>query len=336
LSPAIERGNVLGKVFIARPIFDEAIQLLKKDTEVHANSEDRVLSKQELIANLKHVNGAITLLTDAIDEEVLRNAPGLKVVANFAVGFNNIDVDAATRSGVVVTNTPGVLTETTADFAWTLMMAAARRVVEADRFARGGKFKCWGPKMFLGYDVFGKRLGLVGLGRIGQAVARRAKGFAMKVLFHDNEIPDSIASELGVERVAVDDLLRTCDFISLHVPLTPDTRHLLNDRTFAMMKPTCIVVNSSRGPVIDEKALVRALKQGRIAGAGLDVFENEPAIDTDLLEMDNVVLAPHIASASHETRLKMCMMAAENLISALKGERPRNLVNADVWDRRRR
>ncbi len=324
------------KVYVTRPVFDEAIDRLRREFEVELNTEDRILPKQELIAHLGDKDGALTLLTDAIDLELLQSTPRLKVVANFAVGFNNVAVDSATQLGVVVTNTPGVLTETTADFAWTLLMAAARRVVEADKFARAGKFKAWGPKMFLGYDIYGKTLGLVGLGRIGQAVARRAAGFNMRVVFHDPEsIPDRIIKELGVTRLPFDELLRVSDFISLHVPLFPETHRLLNDHTFALMKPTCIVINTSRGPVVDEKALVRAVRDGKIAGAGLDVFEREPEIEPELFAMENVILAPHIASASHETRLRMCMMAADNLIAALKGERPPNLVNPQVWDKRR-
>jgi len=325
------------KVYVTRPVFDGAIDRLRREFEVELNTEDRILPKQELIAHLGDKDGALTLLTDAIDLELLQSTPRLKVVANFAVGFNNVAVDSATKLGVVVTNTPGVLTETTADFAWTLLMAAARRVVEADKFARAGKFKAWGPKMFLGYDIYGKTLGLVGLGRIGQAVARRAAGFNMRVVFHDPEsIPDRIIKELGVTRLPFDELLRVSDFISLHVPLFPATHHLLNDHTFALMKPTCIVINTSRGPVVDEKALVRAVRDGKIAGAGLDVFEREPEIEPELFAMENVILAPHIASASHETRLRMCMMAADNLIAALKGERPPNLVNPEVWDKRRK
>ncbi len=325
------------KVYVTRPVFDGAIDRLRREFEVELNTEDRILTKQELTAHLRDKDGALTLLTDAIDLELLQSTPRLKVVANFAVGFNNVAVDSATQLGVVVTNTPGVLTETTADFAWTLLMAAARRVVEADKFARAGKFKAWGPKMFLGYDIYGKTLGLVGLGRIGQAVARRAAGFNMRVVFHDPEsIPDRIIKELGVTRLPFDELLRVSDFISLHVPLFPETHHLLNDHTFALMKPTCIVINTSRGPVVDEKALVSAVRDGKIAGAGLDVFENEPEIEPELFAMENVILAPHIASASHETRLRMCMMAADNLIAALKGERPPNLVNPEVWDKRRK
>ncbi|PYS52240.1 MAG: D-glycerate dehydrogenase [Acidobacteria bacterium] len=324
------------RVYVTRPIFDQAVERLKREAHLEINSDERVLSPSELVSHLREADGAVTLLTDIINREVLEACPGLKVVANFAVGFNNVDINAATELGVIVTNTPGVLTETTADFAWTLLMAAARRVVEADKFARAGKFKAWGPKMFLGHDVYGKTLGLVGLGRIGQAVARRASGFNMKVVFYDAEpIPDEIIQELRVTRVPLDELLRTSDFISLHVPLLAETRHLMNDRTFAMMKPTCVVVNTSRGPVVDEKALVRALKNGKIAAAGLDVFEREPEIEPELLDMDSVVIAPHIASASHETRLKMCMMATENLLAVLKGNRPPNFVNPEVWDKRR-
>ncbi len=324
------------KAYVTRPVFDEAVEKLRREVDVELNAEDRILSRKELIERLRDKDGALTLITDAIDLEVLESAPKLKVVANFAVGFNNVAIDAATKMGVVVTNTPGVLTETTADFAWTLLMAAARRVVEGDKFGRAEDRWVWGPKMFLGYDVFGKTLGLIGLGRIGQAVARRAAGFNMRVVFHDPEpIPEQVVKDLGVTRLPLDELLRVSDFISLHVPLFPETHHLLNDRTFSLMKPTCIVINTSRGPVVDEKALVRALKEKKIAGAGIDVFEREPEIEPELRKLENAVIAPHIASASHETRLKMCMMAADNLLAVLKGNRPPNLVNPEVWDKRR-
>jgi len=327
---------VTARIYVTRPIFDQGVERLKREVHVEVNSDERVLSKSELISHLREADGALTLLTDIINREVLDACPRLKVVANFAVGFNNVDIEAATERGVIVTNTPGVLTETTADFAWTLLMAAARRVVEADRFARAGKFKMWGPKMFLGHDVYGKTLGLIGLGRIGQAVARRASGFNMKVVFHDAEpIPEQVLQDLRVTPAPLEELLRISDFISVHVPLLAETKHLLSDRTFAMMKPTCVVVNTSRGPVVDEKALVRALKNGKIAAAALDVFEREPEIEPELFDIDNVVIAPHIASASHETRLKMCMMAAENLLASLKGNRPPNLVNPEVWGKRR-
>lgn len=328
---------MLGKIFVTRPIFEETLDLLRKQVQVEINAEDCVLGKPELLSRIKDVDAILPLLTDTIDREVLQTPPRLKVVANFAVGFNNIDLDAATELGIPVTNTPGVLTETTADFAWTLLMAAARRVVEGDAFTRAGKFKAWGPQMLLGYDVFGKVLGVIGLGRIGQSVARRASGFDMEVLYYDTvEIPQKVVEELRVRNASLEEIFKTSDFISLHVPLLPETHHLLNDRAFSMMKASCIVVNTSRGPVIDEKALVRALRDRRIAAAGLDVYEREPHIEPELLEMQNVVLAPHIASASKETRLKMCTMAAENLLSALQGQRPKNLVNTEVWDKRRR
>ena len=322
-------------VYVTQPVLPEALEFLRTHAPLEFNSENRVLGKGELIDRLRDADAAMTLLTDVIDAAVLEAVPRLKVVANVAVGFNNVDVQTATRLGVAVTNTPGVLTETTADFAWTLLMSAARRLGEAERYTRDGKFKGWGLQSFLGHDVYGKTLGIVGFGRIGRAVARRARGFGMNILYFSRTTAADAAAELGARAVSLEELLSVSDFVSLHVPLTPETRQLLNDRTFAMMKPNCVVVNTSRGPVIEEKALVRALKSGRIAGAGLDVYEREPAIEPELFELENVVLAPHIASASRETRLKMCMMAAENLVSVLKQSRPPNLVNAEVWEKRR-
>lgn len=323
------------RVFITQGVFDEAVAFLKSRFDVRGNATDRILTPEELREEARDAQGVLSLLTDRIDQAFLDACSRLKVVANFAVGYNNIDVEAATRSGVLVTNTPGVLTETTADFAWCLLMAAARRVVEGDRYTRAGRFTAWGPKLLLGHDVFGKTLGVVGLGRIGQAVARRAKGFNMNVVCYDTQpVPEEVLTELEARAVPLAQVYRESDFISLHVPLVPETRHLLDDDAFGTMKPNCIVINTSRGPVVDEAALVRALASGRIAAAGLDVYEREPRIEQALLGMDNVVLAPHIASASGETRLRMCMMAAENLAAALTGERPPNLVNADLWDAR--
>jgi glyoxylate reductase len=325
------------KIYVTRPIFDEALEKLKRVAHVAVSPEDRVLSRQELLTHLRDADGALIFVTDTIDAETLDAVPNLKAIANFAVGVNNIAVDAATARGVIVTNTPGVLTETTADFAWMLLMAAARRVVEGDRFIRAGEFKVWSPWMFLGHEVHGQTLGIIGLGRIGRAVARRARGFNMRVVFYNpNPVPAAVTDELGAISLPLQELLQISDFISLHVPLVPETHHLLNDDAFALMKPTCVVVNTSRGPVVDEKALVRALKNGTIAAAGLDVYEREPDIEPGLLESDNVVMAPHIASASRATRMKMGMMAADNLAYALKGERPPNLVNPEVWDKRRR
>jgi glyoxylate reductase len=327
----------LGKVFVTRPVFEEALVMLRKDAEVKANTVDDVLPKSELIRHLQTADGVVSLLTDVIDREVLEAVPNVKVVSNVAVGYNNIDIETATRLGIQVTNTPGVLTETSADFAWALLMAAARRVVEGDKFTRAGKFKVWGLQMLLGHDVFGKTLGIVGLGRIGQAVARRAAGFGMKTIFYNSRPPrEEITRELGARPVALDELFATADFVTLHVPFLPETRHLVNDRTLALMKPTSILINTARGPVVDEKALVRALKEKKISGAALDVYEREPEIEPELLDMDNVVLAPHIGSASIETRKRMCTMAAENLLTAFKGDRPPNLVNPEVWDKRRK
>jgi glyoxylate reductase len=326
-----------GKVYITRPVLPEAVDFLRKSATVEINETDTAPSRAELINRLRTVDVAVTQLTDAMDASVLSELPQLKAVTNIAVGFNNVDVDAATRLGIAVTNTPGVLTETTADFAWALLMAAARRVAEADRYVRAGKFSAWGLQLLLGYDIHGKTLGVVGFGRIGQSVARRALGFGMKVVFFDPmPVPEGVAAETGATAVALDELLKMSDFISLHVPLVAETEHLLNDAAFDRMKTNAIVVNTSRGPVIDEKALVRALRNQRIAGAGLDVYEREPTIEPELLTMDNIVLAPHIASASRETRLKMCMMAAESAIAVLEGQKPQNLVNPTVWDRRRR
>ena len=326
-----------GRVFVTRRVFDEAIDLLRESFDVEGNATDRILSPEELRSASAPVDGLLSLLTDTVDARFLDACPRLRVISNFAVGFNNIDLGAATARGILVTNTPGVLTETTADFAWCLLLGAARRVAEADRMVRAGLFDAWGPRMLLGHDVFGKVLGIVGLGRIGQAVARRASGFDMKVVYHDAQpVPSEIAEAVNAERVELEELYRRSDFISVHVPLLEETRHLLDEAAFKAMKPTCIVVNTSRGPVVDEKALVSALESGWIAGAGLDVYEREPAIEEALLTMDNVTLAPHIASASHETRLRMCMMAAENLVAGLRGQRPANLVNEDVWGHQRR
>ena len=330
------RQLVLGKILVTKPIFPEATEFLKRQVAIDANLEDRVLSKQELISRLQGKQGAVTLLTDIIDTEVLESVPDIRIVCNIAVGFNNVDIENASRLGILVTNTPGVLTETTADFAWTLLMAAARRVVEGDSFARSGQWKAWGLQMLLGHDVFGKTIGILGFGRIGQAVARRALGFNMTVQYYDSQPVPASAVPPGVKSVSLETLFATSDFISVHVPLLPETTHLLNDKTFAAMKSNCIVVNTSRGPVVDEKALARALKSGRIAAAGLDVFEREPQIEPALIELRNVVLAPHIASASHETRLKMCLMAAENLVAGLRGEQPPNLVNPEALGNRRK
>jgi lactate dehydrogenase-like 2-hydroxyacid dehydrogenase len=322
------------QVLVTRKVFEEALTLLGKQFIVESNQRDLALPPPQFAKKLRGKAAAMILLTDLVDDRLLAQCPDLKIVANIAVGYNNIDVKACTGRGVMVTNTPGVLDDTTADFAWTLLMAAARRVVESDNYFRAGKWKGWGLMQFMGYDVHHKTLGIVGLGRIGKGVARRAQGFDMRVIYTDVQRADeSTEREYGVMYVDKRTLLRESDFVSLHVPLFPATRHYLSDAEFALMKRTAILVNAARGPILDEKALVRALKEGKLAGAGLDVYEQEPKCERALLYMKNVVLAPHTASASIETRLRMAMMAAENIVAGLRGQRPPNLVNPEVLPR---
>ncbi len=321
------------KVLISQRIFDEAVAFVKRDFEVEESRSDLPLNKRLLIQKLQGKAGAIILLTDQIDESLLSGCRDLKIICNVAVGYNNIDIEACTRRKIMVTNTPGVLDDTTADFTWALLLAAARRVVEADQFLRSLEWKRWGLMDFLGYDIHHKVLGICGLGRIGQGVARRAKGFDMQILYTDvSRVASTIEENLGARFVDKKTLLSESDFVTLHVPLLPETTHYITTAEFSWMKPTSILINASRGPVVDEKALVQALKEGKIAGAGLDVYENEPEVEPDLIEMKNVVLAPHIASASYDTRLRMTMMAAENLVAGLTGKRPPNLVNPEVLD----
>ena len=318
-------------VFVTRRIPQPGIDLLLEHCErVDVNPEDRVLTREERLEGVRGRDGVVCLLTDPMDEEVFEAAKGAKIFANYAVGYNNIDVEAATRHGVMVTNTPGVLTDATADMAWALLFAVARRIVESDRYNRAGKFKGWGPMLFLGGDITGQTLGIVGAGRIGTAMALRSVGFKMSVLYTDAVRNETLERELGAEQVDLDELLRTSDFVSIHVPLMPETTHLIGARELDLMKETAYLINTSRGPVVDEKALVEALKAKKIAGAGLDVYENEPEMAPGLAELDNAVLAPHIASATVQTRTKMAMMAAGNLVAGLKGETPPNLVNPEV------
>lgn len=322
------------KVLVTRKLPDEAMRLLYETCEVELNPYDRVMTEDELIEGLNGKQGLLCLLTDTINAEIMDAAKNLKVISNYAVGFNNIDVKAATERRILVTNTPGVLTETTADLAWALLMAAARRIVEADAFMRRGEYKGWGPMLFLGGDVFGKTLGLIGMGRIGSAVARRAAGFNMRVLYYDvNRLSEDEERALGLEHVGFDEILKESDFVSLHVPLVPSTRHLIGAKELSLMKPTSYLINTSRGPVVDEKALVGVLRSRRIAGAGLDVYENEPEMAPGLRELENVVLLPHIASASVDTRTRMGIMAARNVIAGLAGELPPNCVNPEVFSK---
>jgi len=319
------------ELFLTRKLPAMAMNRLEEHFRMRVNSHDRVLTNDEIVAGVRNADILLCLLTDTIDRQIIDAGEQLRGIVNYAVGYNNIDVDYATARGLPVTNTPGVLTQTTADMAWALMFAAARRIVEADRHTRAGLFAGWGPLHFLGVDVYGATLGVVGAGRIGEAVARRAAGFDMQVLYSDEQPRPALESDLNARRVPLDDLLRQSDFVSLHVPLLPQTRHLVGERELRLMKPTAVLVNTSRGPVVDEAALVEALRGGVIAAAGLDVYENEPALAQGLVELNNAVLAPHIASASHDTRTRMGLMAADNAIAIAHGKRPPQLVNPEVW-----
>ncbi len=318
-------------VYVTSEIPEKGLELLEKECELGVNRKGRVLTKEEIIKNIKGAEGIITLLGDTIDREVIESNPELKAIANYAVGYNNIDVDAATELGIAVSNTPGILTETTADLTWALIMATARRIVESDRFTRKGKFKGWMPKLMLGTDVYGKTLGIVGFGRIGQAVGRRAKGFQMEVIYNKrNPLSAEEEKELGATYYELDDLLKEADFVSINAPLNDSTHHLIGEREFGLMKNSAILINSGRGPIVDESALVDALKEGQIAAAGLDVYEDEPEVHPELIDMDNVVLLPHIGTASVETREAMAVMVAEDVLAGLKGEKIPHIVNPDV------
>jgi glyoxylate reductase len=319
-----------GTLLISRHLPEAALALARTRASVRLPVQDRRLERDELTAHLQDADGLVCLLTDAIDEALLARAPRLRVVANVAVGYNNIDVPAATRRRIVVTNTPGVLTETTADFTWALLLATARRVAEGDAFTRAGRFTEWGLMLLLGGDIHGKTLGILGLGRIGRAVARRAQGFAMRILYHDAVRDPEAERGLGVVYCEKDTVLREADFVTLHVPLLPETHHYIDARELRLMKPTAYLVNAARGPVVHEAALVHALREGWIAGAGLDVYEEEPRVHPGLLECRNAVLAPHIASASRETRLRMATMAVEDALAVLEGRRPAHPVNPEV------
>jgi glyoxylate reductase len=318
------------KVFATRPLFPDARAILDATCDVEYFPPGESLSRPDLLRRVKDKEGLVCLLTDPVNEELLRNAPKLRIASNVAVGFDNIDLAACTKRGVVVTNTPGVLDETTADFAWALMMTVARRIPEGEALARSGKWTGWDLDQLVGTDVWGKTLGVVGFGRIGRAMARRAGGFKMKVLYHDaTRVAEDVEQELKAEFRDFNSLLAESDFVSVHVPLTPDTRAMLSGPKLFRMKPTAFLINTSRGPVVDENGLVAALEAGKIAGAALDVYENEPFILPGL-KRNNVVLAPHIASASLETRTKMACIAAENMTALFRGRRPPNILNPEV------
>jgi glyoxylate reductase len=314
-------------IFISQPIPRAGIEMLEEaGFAVEINPEDRVLTKEELLDGCRGKDGLLCLLTDTIDREFLYQMGQLKGIATMAVGYNNIDVAAAAEKGIPVTNTPGVLTDATADLAWALLMATARRLPEAERYLRSGEFKNWGPMLFLGGDLRGRTLGIVGAGRIGTAVGLRSRGFGMNIVYTDPEKNRILEEELGARRVKLNTLLQEADYITLHVLLTEETRRLIGRREFKLMKNSAHLINTSRGPVVDEEALVEALQSGMIAGAGLDVFEKEPHIHPALLSIPNAVLLPHIGSATIETRTKMARMAAENLVAMMRGEEPENQV----------
>jgi glyoxylate reductase len=318
------------RVLLMHPILDPGPAILADASEVIPYPPERPLDEPSIRQAAEGCVGIVSQLMDPIRETVL-STPGLKCVSNVAVGFDNIDVAAATAHKVMVTNTPGVLDDATADFAFTLLMSTARRVVEADNFTRSGKFHGWAIDMMLGQDVYGATLGIVGMGRIGRGVAHRAKGFNMRVLYYDPQpLPREAEEQLGATRADLNRLIAESDFISVHTPLTKETQHLIGTPQFNAMKRTAILVNTSRGPVIDEAALVEALKGQKLAGAGLDVYEREPAVHPGLVAMPNVVLTPHIASATVHTRSEMSAMAARNMATAVRGGRPPNLLNPEV------
>ncbi|GAB4504921.1 MAG: D-glycerate dehydrogenase [Anaerolineales bacterium] len=320
------------RVFVTRIIRDKGLDLVKEACQAEVWPEELPPSREVLLERVRGVDGLLCLLTDRIDAEVMDAAgPRLKVISNHAVGFDNIDVAAATARGIPVGNTPGILTDATADMAFALMMAAGRRVVEAEKFLRAGQWKTWSPSLLLGVDFAGATLGIVGFGRIGQAVAKRATGFDMRIRYYD---PGASASPPGLPAVStdLDTLLAESDFVSIHVPLTPETRHLVNAAFLAKMKPTAVLVNTARGGVLDQEALYQALKQRRIFAAALDVTDPEPLpLDSPLLELDNCIIMPHIASASVKTRDNMALLAAQNLLAGLRGERLPHCVNPEVY-----
>jgi glyoxylate reductase len=320
------------KAYITRELPERGLKKIKEHFDAEVWPEYAPPPKKVIVDKVATVDALVSLLSDKIDPEVFNAAPKLKIVSQLAVGFDNIDIAEATRRGIYVTNTPEVLTDTTADFAWALLMAIARRVAEADKYVRTGKWKVsWHPAMLSGRDIYGATIGIIGAGRIGYAVAKRAKGFDMRVLFYDVIPRPEMEKDLRAKKVDLDTLLKESDFVSVHVPLMKETHHLVNAQKLSLMKKTAYLINNSRGPVVDEKALYEALRKGQIAGAGLDVFEQEPTpVDNPLLKLDNVVVAPHISSASLETRAKMSEMVAENLVAFFEGKRPPNLVNSDV------
>lgn len=316
------------KVLVTREVFDDVLEYLARHFEVTSNQSDQPFTPEELARQLADKAGAMTVLTDCIDAALLARCPRLRAVCNIAVGYNNIDLDACRAAGVMATNTPGVLDDATADFTWALILATARRLTEAEAWLRAGQWKGWKLKQFLGHDVHGATLGIIGFGRIGQAVARRARGFDMKILYYSrHRVAPDIERACHARHAPLDELLAACDIVTIHTPYSSATHHLIGARELARMKPDAILIHAARGGVVDDAALIAALKSGTIAAAGLDVFENEPELNPEFLALKNVVLAPHIASATTRTRHRMAMLAAENLVAALTTGKPPNLLN---------
>jgi glyoxylate reductase len=324
------------RIYVTRPLPEAAMRLLDGVVEYRLwDREDSPVPRETLLREVVDVEGIICLITEKMDAEVIDRARRCRVISQVAVGYDNVDVAAATRRGILVTNTPGVLTETTADMAWALLLATARRVVEGDKFTRSGRWKTWELMAFTGQDVYGATLGIIGLGRIGAAIARRARGFAMSILYNNRHRAEAAEGELGARYVGLDDLLHQSDFVVISCALTPETRHLIGERQLGLMKPTAVLVNIARGPIVDQRALYRALVDGKIWAAGLDVLEVEPVpMDEPLLKLDNVVVPPHLGSGSINTRTKMAAMAVENCLAGVTGRMPPNAVNPEALEHR--
>jgi len=320
------------KVLVTRKIYERPLQLLQEKAEVTMHLEPRAMASEEIMAALPGKMGMLAMGSDRVSPSVLEAGKDLKIVANNAVGFNNIDVEAGTRLKIAVTNTPDVLTDTTADLSFALILGVARRLMEADRFVRAGKWTGWKPDLMIGRDVHGKTLGIIGLGRIGSAVAKRGQGFNMRIVYTDiRRLHPAVEQQHQLQFMSLRDLLQIADFVTLHVPLTPETFHLVGAEQLQLMKKSAFLINASRGPVVDEKALVEALQGGTIAGAGLDVFEAEPKVSPELLTMDNVLIVPHVGSATDETREKMVQTAVNNILAVIRGEIPPNIVNPEIY-----
>ncbi len=320
------------KIFVTREIPQIGIDILHRHYEVEIFPEKRPITKEEMISGAKDCDGLLPLLTDKVDAEVM-DETGIKAIANYAVGVDNIDLAAATQRNIPVTNTPGVLTDATADLTWALLLSVSRRIVEADRYLREGNFVGWDSMLYLGGDFSGRTIGIIGLGRIGQAVARRASGFGMNIIYHSTSSHPKLENELGMKKVSLEELLKKSDYVTIHTPYSKKTHHLIGKKEFEIMKPTAYLINTARGKVVKEDDLIVALVTGKIDGAGLDVYYNEPKVGKGLIDLPNVVLLPHIGTASLYTRSKMAIMAAENLHAALCGERPENIVNPEIFEK---